>query len=94
MRVKAKWNVKGSDGWHFGGEVFETEEDFGEAVVVLNAQAAKSARKPETKVEPVEKENPETEKEPMEEKKPEPAKEAPKAEKPKATPARRRTASK
>lgn len=82
MLVKAKWNVKGSDGWHFGGEVFETEEDFGEAVVVLNAPAAKSARKPETKAEPVE------------EKKPEPAKEAPKAEKPNATPVRRRTASK
>ena len=37
MLVKAKWNVKGSDGWHMAGEVFSTEEDFGAAVEVLDA---------------------------------------------------------
>ena len=41
MLVKAKWNVKGSDGWHMSGEVFNTEEDFGEAVEVLDAPVAR-----------------------------------------------------
>lgn len=37
MLVKAKWSVKGSDGWHMAGEVFNTNEDFGDAVEVLDA---------------------------------------------------------
>ena len=51
MLVKAKWNVKGSDGWHRTGEVFTTEEDFGNAVEVLDAP--KQAPKPMQKQEPV-----------------------------------------
>lgn len=45
MLVKAKWNVKGSDGWHMGGEVFHTEEDFGEAVEVLDAPKMTASEK-------------------------------------------------
>ena len=37
MLVKAKWNVKDSRGWHSAGEVFETEQDLGDAVEVLVA---------------------------------------------------------
>ena len=36
MKVRARYNVKGSDGWHMTGEVFETTEDFGDAVEVLD----------------------------------------------------------
>lgn len=36
MLVKAKWNVKDSAGWHRSGEVFNTKEDLGEAVEVLD----------------------------------------------------------
>ena len=35
MLVKAKWNVKDSTGWHKCGEVFDTVEDLGDAVEVL-----------------------------------------------------------
>ena len=53
MLVKAKWNVKGSDGWHMSGEVFNTEEDFGEAVEVLDAPVARK-KEPEPVKEPEE----------------------------------------
>ena len=36
MLVKAKWNVKDSAGWHRSGEVFNTKEDLGDAVEVLD----------------------------------------------------------
>ncbi len=52
MRVKAKWNVKGSDGWHETGEIFETEEDYGDAVEVLEAKAEKQAPAPKTEEKP------------------------------------------
>ena len=58
MLVKAKWNVKDANGWHDAGEVFNTENDLGEAVEVLSAQKKEPA-KVEKKQEP-EKE-PETE---------------------------------
>lgn len=35
MLVKAKWNVKDSAGWHEKGEVFQTKDDLGDAVTVL-----------------------------------------------------------
>ena len=35
MLVKAKWNVKDNGGWHAAGEVFQTEENLGEAVEIL-----------------------------------------------------------
>jgi hypothetical protein len=60
MLVKAKWNVKGSDGWHIGGEVFNTEEDFGDAVEVLDAPAVPK-KEPEPVKEPA-KEEPKAEK--------------------------------
>ena len=47
MLVKAKWNVKGSDGWHMAGEVFATEEDYGDAVEVLDAPKAAPVNEPE-----------------------------------------------
>ena len=37
MLVKAKWNVKDSSGWHRAGEVFDTKEELGEAVELLEA---------------------------------------------------------
>ena len=40
MKVKAKWNVKDAMGWHPGGEIFETNEDLGDAVEVLEAAKA------------------------------------------------------
>ena len=46
MLVKAKWNVKGLDGWHFTGEVFQTEEDYGDAVEVLDVPKAPPAKEP------------------------------------------------
>ena len=58
MRVKAKWNVKGSDGWHLTGEIFETKEDFGNAVEVLDAPKRASKRE----ATPVKAPEPETEK--------------------------------
>lgn len=52
MLVKAKWNVKGSDGWHMTGEVFDTKEDFGDAVEVLDVPKktpkAEPVKEPET----------------------------------------------
>ena len=78
MLVKAKWNVKDASGWHNAGDVFQTENNLGDAVEVLDApkKAVKAS-------EPVKVAEPETVKEPE--------KEAPKAEKPKAAPVRRRT---
>ena len=37
MLVKAKWNVKDATGWHSAGEVFDTENNLGDAVEVLEA---------------------------------------------------------
>lgn len=52
MLVKAKWSVKGSDGWHMSGDVFHTNEDFGDAVEVLDAPAVRK-EEPEPVSEPV-----------------------------------------
>ena len=38
--VKARWNVKDSGGWHNAGEVFETEQDLGDAVEILDEPKA------------------------------------------------------
>ena len=43
MLVKAKWNVKDASGWHSAGEVFQTENDLGDAVEILDAPKVKSA---------------------------------------------------
>lgn len=40
MLVKAKWNVKDASGWHDAGDVFETSDDLGDAVEVLDAPRA------------------------------------------------------
>lgn len=40
MLVKAKWNVKDANGWHNGGDVFQTEDDLGNAVEVLDVPKA------------------------------------------------------
>lgn len=37
MKVRARNNVKDLNGWHMTGEVFETEEDLGNSVEVLEA---------------------------------------------------------
>ena len=47
MLVKAKWNVKGSDGWHLAGEVFDAAEDFGDAVEALEAPKPAKPQEPE-----------------------------------------------
>lgn len=87
MRVKAKWNVKGSDGWHMTGEIFETEEDYGDAVEVLDAKAPAQKQAEAPKKEP-EKET-KAKQEPAKEPEKEPEQET---EKPKNA-ARRRKAS-
>ena len=38
MKVRAKWHVKDANGWHKPGEVFETNDDLGDAVDVLNEE--------------------------------------------------------
>ena len=58
MLVKAKWNVKDSSGWHNAGDVFETENDLGDAVEAFEAQN-KAEPKPES--EPVKAEEPKAE---------------------------------
>ena len=37
MKVRARNNVKDLNGWHMTGEGFETEEDLGNSVEVLEA---------------------------------------------------------
>ena len=79
MLVKAKWTVKDASGWHDAGQVFNTEDDLGDAVVVLGAPKKEPA-KAEKKQEPVK----EPEKEPQAkaaetEKEPEAVSEAPKS---------------
>ena len=44
MLVKAKWNVKDASGWHKAGEVWNTEQDLGEAAEVLEAPKKAEAR--------------------------------------------------
>ena len=60
MKVRAKWNVKDAAGWHRTGSVFETEEDLGNAVEILDKPkpAEKPAEAPAVKQEPAEKEAP------------------------------------
>ena len=41
MLVKAKWNVKDASGWHSAGEVFQTENDLGDDVEVLEGKTEK-----------------------------------------------------
>lgn len=64
MLVKALSNVKDCNGWHVTGEVFETEEDLGDAVETLRVQkepvkaqepeqAAETEPEKETEQEPV-----------------------------------------
>ena len=50
MKVRAKQNVRDASGWHLTGCVFETEEDLGAAVEVLDAPK----RRPEPEPKPVE----------------------------------------
>ena len=38
MKVVARQNVRDASGWHLKGQVFETEEDLGAAVDVLDGQ--------------------------------------------------------
>lgn len=80
MLVKAKWNVKGLDGWHTAGEVFETDEDYGDAVDVIDGKPKRQPKKapekepeqepeqaPVTEPEAVQDVQPETEAQPSEE---------------------------
>lgn len=46
MLVKAKWNVKDTSGWHISGDVFQTEDDLGDAVECLEKPAVKEQPKP------------------------------------------------
>ena len=80
MLVKAKWHVKDDFGWHDAGEVFDTTEDLGDAVEVLEKPAPRKqepAKEPEKVAEPVK----EPEKEPETEAAPEEKTEKP-AERP------------
>ena len=52
MLVKAKWNVKDANGWHPTGAVFETEQDLGDAVEVLEAPKKAEPKKAEPEKEP------------------------------------------
>lgn len=52
MLVKAKWNVKDSNGWHRAGEVFKTEQDLGDAVEVLEARKKAEPKNAEPEKEP------------------------------------------
>ena len=70
MLVKAKWNVKDSSGWHSAGDVFETEQDLGDAVEVLEAPKKAEPKKAEPKVEPETVKAEEPEKEPAKAKTP------------------------
>ena len=59
MLVKAKWNVKDSSGWHSAGEVFNTNDNLGDAVEALEKpkkqEPAKApVKEPETAPETVE----------------------------------------
>lgn len=89
MLVKAKWHVKDDFGWHEAGEVFDTTEDLGDAVEVLEKPAPKKqepAKEPEKAAEPVKEpeQEPETVPEEKPEEKSEPEEKAEKpAEKPK-----------
>lgn len=56
MLVKAKWNIKDAAGWHEAGEVFQTEEDLGNAVEVLEAPKKQAPAKAPEEAAPVEKE--------------------------------------
>ena len=53
MLVKAKWNVKDANGWHDAGEVFNTNDDLGDAVERLEAKKAVKApeKEPEQQAE-------------------------------------------
>ena len=59
MLVKAKWNVKDSNGWHEPGEVFQTEDDLHDNVIVLEA-AKQPEPEPEPAAEPAKAEAPKT----------------------------------
>ena len=52
MLVKAKMNVKDAAGWHRTGEVFNTDEDLGDAVEVLE-KPRRQEPKQEKPAEPV-----------------------------------------
>ena len=58
MKVKARYNINCSDGWHMTGEVFETSEDLGEAVEVLDAPKKTEAKPQEPVKEPEKAEEP------------------------------------
>ena len=57
MKVRAKWNVRDAAGWHVAGAVFETDEDLGDAVEVLEGPKRRAVKKPEQETAPA----PETE---------------------------------
>jgi len=71
MLVKAKWNVKDAAGWHKAGEVFETSDNLGEAVILVG-----EPRKPVIK-EPKDVPAEEPEAEPVKEPEAEPVEEQP-----------------
>ena len=57
MLVKAKWNVKDAAGWHKAGEVFNTSQNLGDGVEILDEPkqpepAVQAEAAPETVNEP------------------------------------------
>ena len=50
MLVKAKWNVKDSAGWHRSGDVFNTKEDLGDAVEMLEKPGNRTPEKAPEKI--------------------------------------------
>ena len=62
MLVKAKWNVKDASGWHSAGEVFQTENDLGDAVEVLDVPKNAEPEKASEPIEEFVKEEPKAEK--------------------------------
>lgn len=54
MKVRAKCNIKGSDGWHWTGEVFETDMPLalGDSVEILETEAPAKKEEPAKAAEP------------------------------------------
>ena len=44
MLVKAKWHIKDKTGWHATGEVFQTDDDLGNAVEVISGPEKKEPK--------------------------------------------------
>ena len=52
MKVRAKWNVRDAAGWHVTGAVFETDEDMGDAVEVMEGPKRRAVKEPEPETAP------------------------------------------